>query len=183
MSTYWKILSETSREFYPQTFETSTSKNRPRRTEILVFYGSRADSKIDYNLLPRFVASIAASFDRLFNWKSKKIPTYSREKTWKAFRFWAQSERKRLKMSRNDRASKMFQFHVRRPRAPRLPTRTPAICLNSLNSIVNHPLNGAEDVAIGYVMIVRSLVWNGNYRVYNHDGQTTQFLATLTTSN
>ena len=40
-----------------------------------------------------------------------------------------------------------------------------------------------EDVAIGYVMIVRSLVWNGNYRVYNHDGQTTQFLATLTTSN
>lgn len=40
-----------------------------------------------------------------------------------------------------------------------------------------------EDVAIGYPMIVRSLAWNGNYRVYNHDGQTTQFLATLTTSN
>lgn len=40
-----------------------------------------------------------------------------------------------------------------------------------------------EDVAMGYVMIVRSLVWNGNYRVYNHDGQTTQFLATLTMAN
>lgn len=40
-----------------------------------------------------------------------------------------------------------------------------------------------KDTAIGYVMIVRSLVWNGNYRVYNHDGQTTQFLATLTTAN